>query len=154
MRNLYRMWIGAVAAVAALGANAAPQEEPLACSVTAPNVTCVMTGLDNPRGLAFGPRGSLFVAEAGRGDTDTKPCKAGTGFNCYGHTGAVTRLWRGDQVRVATGMPSLSFVLGAQARGPHDLLFWPGKGVQPSVLGEEGALVTIGLEMTATARNA
>jgi len=154
MRNPIAMLMGAIAASAALCASAAPQDAPLACSVTAPNVTCVMTGLDNPRGLAFGPRGSLFVAEAGRGDADTKPCKAGTGFNCYGHTGAVTRLWRGEQVRVSTGMPSLSFVLGASARGPHDIVMWPGNGAQPSVLGEEGALVTIGLEMTATARDA
>jgi glucose/arabinose dehydrogenase len=27
----------------------------------------VMTGLDNPRGLAWGPEGGLYVAEAGRG---------------------------------------------------------------------------------------
>jgi hypothetical protein len=50
-------------------------------------------------------------------------------------------------------MPSLSFVLGASARGPHDIVMWSGKGPRPSVLGEEGALVTIGLEMTAVARD-
>src|SRR5262245_36015808 len=32
-----------------------------------PTVTVVMSGLDNPRGLAFGPEGGLYVAEAGRG---------------------------------------------------------------------------------------
>ena len=32
-----------------------------------PTVTRVMSALDNPRGLAFGPQGALYVAEAGRG---------------------------------------------------------------------------------------
>lgn len=30
-------------------------------------VSVVMSGLDNPRGLAFGPEGALYVVEAGRG---------------------------------------------------------------------------------------
>ena len=30
-------------------------------------VAVVMSGLDNPRGPAFGPEGALYVAEAGRG---------------------------------------------------------------------------------------
>jgi hypothetical protein len=145
------MLIAASALAAMGGPAAAKQDEPLACSVNAPNVSCVMKDLDNPRGLAFGPHGTLFVAEAGTGNS---PCKAGTGFNCYGHTGAVTRLWRGEQVRVATGFPSLSFVLGASARGPHDIVMWQDKGGQPAFLGGEGAIVSLGLEMTATARNA
>ena len=151
MRNVYRMFFGALAFFSAIAPGLAKQDEPVACSVSAPNVSCVMNGLDNPRGLAFGPHGTLFVAEAGTG---AAPCKPGTGFNCYGHTGAVTRLWKSEQVRVADKLPSLSFVLGASARGPHDIVMWSGMGTQPSALGEEGALVTIGLEMTATARNA
>ena len=31
------------------------------------SITQVMSGLDNPRHLAFGPEGALYVAEAGRG---------------------------------------------------------------------------------------
>ncbi len=151
MRNFYRLFFAAALVAAGAEPCVAKQDEPVACSVAAPNVTCVMNHLDNPRGLAFGPRGSLFVAEAGLG---AAPCKPGTGFNCYGHTGAITRLWKGEQVRVSSGLPSLAFVLGASARGPHDILMWPGKGTQPSILGEEGALVTIGLEMTSSARNA
>ena len=56
-----------------------------------PIVTVVMSGLDNPRGLAFGPEGALYVAEAGRGGEG--PCffnSAGE-FRCYGPTGAITR---------------------------------------------------------------
>lgn len=152
MRKFYSIVVGALAFLAYPDAALAKQDEPVACSVTAPNVSCVMNKLDDPRALAFGPQGSLFVVEAGMG---AAPCRAPiVGFNCYGHTGAVTRLWRGEQVRVATTMPSLSFPLGASARGPHGILMWSGPGTQPSSLGGEGALVSIGLEMTSTARNA
>lgn len=34
-------------------------------------VSVFATGLDNPRGLAFGPDGDLYVAEGGRGGTDS-----------------------------------------------------------------------------------
>ena len=70
-----------------------------------PVVTVVMDKLDDPRGLAFGPGGALFVAEAGYGG---EPCAAGTQFNCYGLTGAVSRLWHGRQDRVVSGLPSVS----------------------------------------------
>src|SRR3982750_3866924 len=32
------------------------------------------TGLNNPRGLKFGPDGNLYVAEAGIGGTDSTEC--------------------------------------------------------------------------------
>src|SRR5918911_3171020 len=35
------------------------------------NVTTFATGLDNPRGLKFGPDGALYVAEGGKGGTDS-----------------------------------------------------------------------------------
>src|SRR5439155_21027983 len=69
------------------------------------STTVVMSGLDNPRGLAFGPEGALYVAEAGRGGPG--PCVFLRGApQCYGPTGAVSRLWRGGQERGATGLPS------------------------------------------------
>ena len=39
----------------------------LALAGSAVAQTVVMSGLDNPRGLAFAPNGALYVAEAGRG---------------------------------------------------------------------------------------
>ena len=33
--------------------------------VTAADITVVMSGLNSPRGLAWGPEGGLYVAEAG-----------------------------------------------------------------------------------------
>jgi len=38
---------------------------------TSDNVSVFATGLDNPRGLKFGPDGNLYVAEGGQGGTDS-----------------------------------------------------------------------------------
>src|SRR5215207_4918456 len=65
--------------VAALALLATPSK-PVAAAST---VTVVMSGLDNPRGLAFGAQGALYVAEAGRGGNG--PCfflRGGT--RCFG----------------------------------------------------------------------
>src|SRR5689334_17489969 len=65
-------------------------------------LTCVMTGLDGVRGLAFGPEGALYAAEGGTGGDG--PCMLESGVRvCYGPTGAITRLWNGVQERVVEG---------------------------------------------------
>jgi len=97
----------------------------------------VMSGLDNPRGLAFGPQGALYVAEAGRGGPG--PCIVLRGApQCYGPTGAVSRLWHGQQERIASGLPS--YGSATQATGPHDISFQGlGGGYVTLGLGFEGA---------------
>ena len=101
------------------------------------SVSVVMSNLDNPRGLAWGPEGGLYVAEAG-GATIKGPCApVPRGQNCYSGTGAITRLWKGTQERVASGLPSHVLVtpMGpSDITGPHDIAF-QGKG---------NAYVTIG----------
>jgi hypothetical protein len=96
----------------------------------------VMTGLDNPRGLAFGPEGGLYVAEAGKGGPGVcVPLPDGPGQRCYGSTGAISRLWHGTQERIATGLPSLATQpAGETAAGPQHISF-QGRG---------GLYVTIG----------
>jgi DNA-binding beta-propeller fold protein YncE len=113
-----------------------------------PTVTVVMSGLDNPRGLALGPQGALYVAEAGRGGA--APCVTVGGLQyCYGPSGAVTRLWMGVQKRVATGLPSVAQVGnptipdGTRAEGPNDV----------ALLGVGTAEVVIGLERDPAARH-
>jgi hypothetical protein len=88
----------------------------------------IASGLDNPRGLAFGPDGALYVVEAGRGGTSSlclPAAEAPTGPpRCYGPTGAVTRITGvGVQQRFVTGLPSLAVPGGASATGPHDIDF-------------------------------
>lgn len=88
----------------------------------APPVAVVMTALDNPRGLAFGDDGALYVAEAGKGGTG--PCAMIRGaLQCVGTTGAVSRYHRGAQERVVTGLPSYAPSTGVGATGPHDVSF-------------------------------
>jgi len=123
----------ATAARAVTGANPASDSSAVASIAGVPTV--VMTGLDNPRGLAFAPEGGLYVAEAGRGGAG--PCLVimGGAF-CYGPTGAVTRLRNGIQERVATGLPSLVGPNGVAQAGPNDIAF----------LGVGQAHLTIGLQ--------
>jgi hypothetical protein len=84
-------------------------------------VTVVASGLNNPRGLAFGPDDALYVAEAGRGGKG--PCieHPVLGTACVGRTGAVTRIWDGGQERVVRGLPSIAQPTGMEAFGPHDV---------------------------------
>lgn len=103
---------------------------------TAATITTVATGLDNPRGLAFGPEGGLYVAEAGKGGAG--PCVSGAeGENCFGMSGAITRidLKEKKQERIATGFGSVAAPDGSFALGPHDIAF----------LGRGNASIVIGL---------
>ena len=89
-------------------------------------VTAVMTNLDAPRGLAFGPEGALYVAEAGT-TAITGPCvplfPPARGEICYSGTGAVSRLWKGRQTRVLSGLPSMYGPTTTDITGPHDVGF-------------------------------
>src|SRR5262245_36757672 len=88
-------------------------------------VTVVMSGLDNPRGLAFGPDGGLYVAEAGRGGPGPSITLPPGETVSYGTSGAVSRLLGGVQQRVLTGLPSLALADGGSARGLFDIGFSP-----------------------------
>jgi hypothetical protein len=91
----------------------------------AADISVVMSGLDNPRGMEFGPQGALYVVEAGRGGGPDAPRSiAPRGVPLfYGETGAVSRLWNGEQERVATGLPSLAQANGNEAGGPNGISF-------------------------------
>jgi len=54
---------------------------------------------------------------------------------CFGKSGAITRLWKGQQSRVAEGLESHAMPDGSSASGPNDISFQ----------GTGGAYVTMGL---------
>jgi len=105
----------------------------LACAAAAPasaqNLDVVTDGLSSPHGLAFGPGGKLYVAEAGRGGSGR--CIPGPegGDACYGPTGAITRVdvKSGKSRQILRGLPSLApqtgDVPGSDALGPNDVSF-------------------------------
>ncbi len=97
---------------------------PLAADPAAANdeVTVVAVGLANPRGLGIGDKGSVYVAESGRGGDG--PCIPGPEGEdvCYGESGAVTLIDETGQRRVVEDLPSLAPVGGVGAVGPTDVV--------------------------------
>src|SRR5262245_5591793 len=96
----------------------------LSGTTSAQPIQVIASGLDNPRGLSFGPDGALYVAEAGRGGGG--PCSPFDLFGekvCFGPTGAVTRISNGQKTRIVTGLSSFAHHDGGYAFGPHDISF-------------------------------
>ena len=90
-------------------------------------ITPVATGLNNPRGLTFGPEGNLYVAEAGLGQGDGHGGSAlGIGF-----TGAITEIQRLNsrkisQRQLVTGLASVGtpgHPAGIEVVGPDGLSY-------------------------------
>jgi glucose/arabinose dehydrogenase len=68
----------------------------------APSVTVYATGLQNPRGIAFGPGGTLYVAEAGSGGTTSNGVTFPTSLR-FGPDGALYVTNKGFGVPLGTG---------------------------------------------------
>jgi hypothetical protein len=92
---------------------------PILPAAAAPAPEVVVSGLNNPRQVSFGPQGTLVVAEAGRGGTRCN--EAG----CWGLTGSVSVVRRPATTanarphRVARGFLSVAAPGGAFAVGSN-----------------------------------
>lgn len=94
----------------------------LATHVAAAPWTVIATGLNNPRGLDFAPNGALYIAEAGVGGDGPK-IPGAEGEMQFGLSGSVTKVFKGKQTRVVTGLPSLGGEGGFGAIGPAAISF-------------------------------
>ena len=104
--------LGAMIGFTATSAGAAPKA----------TVTTVASGFDNPRGLAFGEDGQLYVAEAGKGGPKCIPGGPGGGSLCPGLTGAISVITPGGaHHRIVSGLASISDQGGLFATGPDGL---------------------------------
>jgi hypothetical protein len=69
-------------------------------------VTEVASGLNSPRGVAIGPDGTIYVAEAGAGGTEPCVTHSELGHMCVGPSGSITAISDGVTTKFVDGLTS------------------------------------------------
>jgi hypothetical protein len=119
----------------AVAQDATPSAGPPPFPPPSANVTIFAEGLDNPRGLEFGPDGALYIAEGGQGGSEAtteEQCEQvvpPVGPYTGGDTARISKLdASGARTTVVDGLPSnqTSPELGSLVAGVSDIAFVDG----------------------------
>ncbi len=97
--------------------NAAPAQTAQAASEAVGTVTVVAENLDNPRGLAFGPHGELYIAEAGHGGTLCLGNGPEGQPQCVGLSSGISKLSHGVLTKFVDHLFSVASPDGSFAQG-------------------------------------
>jgi sugar lactone lactonase YvrE len=132
LRVLFALLLLSFGAGSTLAQEGTPGASPVPFPPPSANVSVFAEGLDNPRGLIFGPDGALYVAEGGQGGTnatDASQCEQvvpPVGPYTGGPTARISKLdASGTRTTVAEGLPSdqTSPNLGSLVAGVSDIAF-------------------------------
>lgn len=85
--------------------------------------TVVIGGLESPRGMAWGPDGKLYVAEAGSGGSEQTAWVPPFQRATVGTSGRILKIDGGQMSVVASGLQSVALGPGPEVVGPNDIAF-------------------------------